>query len=65
MVYHPSPKEKYHGSTLILIYTKSPYIGINFHIFKSIYKNVTDESRTPFRIDRGNQPRSFANNVTA
>jgi hypothetical protein len=40
MVYHPSPKEKYHGSTLILIYTKSPYVGINFHIFKSIYKNV-------------------------
>jgi hypothetical protein len=37
MVYHPSPKEKYHGSTLILIYTKLPYVGINFHIFKSIF----------------------------
>ena len=40
MVYHPSLKEKYHGSTLILIYTKFPYVRINFHIFKSIYKNV-------------------------
>ena len=40
MMYHPSLKEKYDGSTLILIYTKFPYVGINFHIFKSIYKNV-------------------------
>ena len=26
---------------------------------------TTDESGTPFRIDRGNQPRNFATNVTA
>jgi hypothetical protein len=32
---------------------------------KTDFALTTDESRTPFRIDRGNQPRNFATNVTA
>jgi hypothetical protein len=34
-------------------------------LFETDFFLTTDESRTPFRIDRGNQPRNFATNVTA